>query len=75
MSCQDSKRTRHRQRQAAYEARLRDGIAVYPVALGSPELDALVRLRWLPEAAVGDRARVGEAVASAFREMVHAKIL
>ena len=27
-------------------------------------------LRWLPDAAVGDRVRVGEAVAVAFRDMV-----
>jgi hypothetical protein len=74
MSSDDFKRTRHRQRQARYAARLRECIAVYPVALGSRELDALVRLRWLPEAALGDRVQVGEAVASAFREMVRAKI-
>jgi hypothetical protein len=35
MSCEDSKRASHRQRQARYEARLRDGIALYPVTLGA----------------------------------------
>jgi hypothetical protein len=74
MSCQDSKRACHRQRQARYEARLRAGVALYPVPLRASEIDALVMLRWLPEAAAGDRGRVGEAVASAFREMVRAKI-
>jgi hypothetical protein len=38
-------------------------------------LDALVALGWLADGAVFDRDRVGEALASAFREMVHAKIL
>jgi hypothetical protein len=42
--------------------------------LGVPEIDALVTLHLLPEAAVDDRARVGEAVASAFQEMVRANI-
>jgi hypothetical protein len=32
-------------------------------------------LGWLADGAVFDRDRVGEALASAFREMVHAKIL
>ena len=69
MSCQDAKRARHRQRQARYEARLRDGVALYPVPLGASEIDALVMLRWLPETAVDDRERVGEALATAFREL------
>jgi hypothetical protein len=72
MSCEDSKRERHRQRQAAYEARLRAG---NPAPLGSVEIDALVTLGWLPDRAVFDRDRVGEALASAFREMARAKFL
>ena len=63
-------RARQRQRQARYEARQRAGVALYPVPLGPTELNALVMLRWLPDAAVGDRVRVGEAVAVAFRDMV-----
>ena len=74
MSCQDSKRARHRQRQARYEARLRDGVALYPVPLGAAEIDALVALGWLTDRTVFDRDRVGEALASAFREMVRAKM-
>jgi hypothetical protein len=34
MSCDDSKRARHRQRQARYEARQRAGVALYPAPLG-----------------------------------------
>lgn len=75
MSRQESKRVHQRQRQARYEARLRAGVALYPVPLGAAEIDALVALGWLPDRAVFDRDSVGEAVASAFREMVHAKIL
>jgi hypothetical protein len=66
MSCQDSKRARHRQRQACYEARLRAGVALYPVPLGAAEIDALVALGWLADRGVFDRDRVGEALASAF---------
>ena len=74
MSSEDSERARHRKRQARYEARLRDGVALYPVPLGAAELDALVALGWLPDCVVLDRDRVGEALASAFREMARAKI-
>jgi hypothetical protein len=75
VSHQESKRARQRRRQARYEARQRAGVALYPVPpLGVPEIDALVTLHLLPEAAVDDRARVGEAVASAFQEMVRANI-
>lgn len=66
----ESKRARQRQRQARYEARQRAGVALYPVPLGPTELNALVMLRWLPDAAVGDRVRVGEAVAVAFSDLV-----
>jgi hypothetical protein len=34
MSCDDSKRARHRQRQAAYEARLRDDIGLFSIPRG-----------------------------------------
>jgi hypothetical protein len=74
MSCDDPKRARHRQRQAAYEARVRAGVALYPVPLGAAELDALVALGWLSDSIVLDRDRVGEALASAFREMARAKM-
>jgi hypothetical protein len=49
MSCQNSKRVRHRQRQARYEARQRAGIALYPAPLGAGEIDTLVALGWLQE--------------------------
>jgi hypothetical protein len=76
MSSQDDpKRARHRQSQAAYEARLRAGLRLYPAPLGAAEIDALVALGWLADGAVFDRDRVGAALASAFREMVQAKIL
>jgi hypothetical protein len=75
MSCQDAKRARHRQRQAAYEARQRAGLCLYPAPLGAAEIDALVALGWLADCAVFDRDRVGAALASVFREMVQAKIL
>ena len=70
MLYEDSRRAHHRQRQARYEARQRAGVALYPVPLGATELNALVMLRWLPDAAVGHHVRVGEAVAVAFRDMV-----
>ena len=41
MPCEDSKRVRHRQRQARYEARQRAGVALYPANLGGVEIDAL----------------------------------
>jgi hypothetical protein len=69
MSREDSKRARHRQRQAAYEARQRAGVALYRVPLGSLEIDALVALGWLREGTEIDRERVGEAVAEAIRDM------
>jgi hypothetical protein len=47
MSCEDSKRACHRQRQARYEARLRAGVALYPAPLGAGEIEALVALGWL----------------------------
>ena len=75
MSCEDSERARHRQRQAHTRPAKRAGVALYPAPLGAAEIDALVALGWLPDRAIFDRDRVGEALASAFREMVHAKIL
>jgi hypothetical protein len=71
MSCQASKRALHRQRQARYEARLRDGVALYPAPLGAVEIDALVALGWLREGTETDRGRVGEAVAAAIRDMAY----
>ena len=67
MSCEDSKRARHRQRHAAYEARLRAGVMLCLVPLGSDEIDALVRLRWLPADAECSREQVGAAAAAALR--------
>jgi hypothetical protein len=69
MSREDSKRARHRQRQARYEARQRVGVALYRVPLGSLEIDALVALGWLREGTEIDRDRVGEAVAEAIRDI------
>jgi hypothetical protein len=69
MSREDSKRARHRQRNARYEARVRDGIALYPTPLGALEIDALVALGWLREGTETDRGCVGEAVAAAIRDM------
>jgi hypothetical protein len=68
VSRHESKRARQRQHQARYEARLRAGIALYPVPLGADEIDALVTLNWLPDGAEVDRRRVGEALAAAFQE-------
>jgi hypothetical protein len=42
MSCQDSKRARHRQRQARYEARLRDGIGLFPTPICASKIDVLI---------------------------------
>jgi hypothetical protein len=46
-----SKRKHHlqRARQARYEARMRAGVLLCPVELGSNELSTLIRLRWLPD--------------------------
>ena len=69
MSCQDSKRARHRQRQAAYEARQRAGIGLYAAPLSAVEIDALVALGWLREGTETDRRCVGEALAALVRDM------
>jgi hypothetical protein len=69
MSREDSKRARHRQRQARYEARQRAGVALYPAPLGAAEIDALMAAGWLREGAETDRGRVGEAVAALIRDM------
>jgi hypothetical protein len=71
MSREDSKRARHRRRQAAYEARLRDGIGLFPTPLGASEIDVLVTLNYLPEGAEDNRRRVGEAVAAGIRSLRH----
>jgi hypothetical protein len=69
MSGEDSKRARHRQRQAAYEARQRAGVALYPAPLGAAEIDALIALGWLREGTESNRIRVGEALAAIVRDM------
>jgi hypothetical protein len=71
MSCDDPKRARHRQRQAAYEARLRDGVGVFPTPLRASEIDVLISLNYLPEGGEADRKRVGEAVAATIRSLRH----
>ena len=71
MSCPESKRARHRQRQARYEARLRDGIGLFPTPLGASEIDVLISLNYLPEGVEDDRGRVGESVAAAIRSLRH----
>ena len=70
MSCQDSKRARHRERQARYEARVRAGVMLCLVPLGPDEISALVRLRWLPGGAVCSREQIGTAVAAALRSIL-----
>jgi hypothetical protein len=55
MSCQDSKRVRQRQRQARYEARLRNGIGLFPTPLGASEIDVLISLNYLPEGKTIDK--------------------
>ena len=60
----DAKQVRHRRAQARYEARLRAGIALYPIPLGAREINALVRLGWLTDRAASDPEAVGEAVAA-----------
>jgi hypothetical protein len=69
MSSHDAKRVRHRQRQARYEARLRDGIGLFPTPLRASEIDVLISLNYLPEGAEGDRVRVAEAIAAAIRSL------
>ena len=69
-----SRREAHCQSQRRYEARLRDGIALYPTPLGSNEIDLLITLGWLHEGDEGNRERVGEAAADALRELGRAVI-
>jgi len=59
---------RHCARQAAYEARVRAWL-FYPATLSALEIDCLVALGWLREGSEGDCSHVGEAVASAIRDM------
>ena len=70
MSRQDSKRQRQRERQARYEARQRAGVMSCPVLLGPDEINALVRLRWLPACAECSREQVGAAAAAALRSLL-----
>jgi hypothetical protein len=68
MSPQDAKRARHRQRQARYEARMREGVGLFPPPLRASEIDVLINLNYLLEGAEVDR---GEAVAAAIRSLGH----
>jgi hypothetical protein len=52
-----------------YEARLRDGIGLFPTPLRASEIDVLISLNYLLEGAEADRSRVGEAVAAAIRSL------
>ena len=67
----DRKHRRQRRRQAQYEARQRDGIALYPVPLSAAEIDILIDLRYLREGDEADRERVGLATATAIRSLTH----
>ena len=69
MSRTDSKLLRHRERQARYAARLRDGTAIYPVVLSADDLETLVTLGWLRDGAEVDREQVGVAVAAGIRRL------
>jgi hypothetical protein len=62
-------RVRHRARQRRFEARLRDGVAVYGAPLGAVEINALVALGWLREGAESDRSKVGDAVSALLHDM------
>ena len=70
MSREDSKRARHRQRQARYEARMRAGVMLCLVPLGPDEINALMRLRWLPTGTECSREQVSAAAAAALRSML-----
>jgi hypothetical protein len=70
VSRQQSKQRRQRERQARYEARQRAGVMSCPVLLGPDEIDALVRLRWLPASAECSREQVGAAAAAALRSLL-----
>jgi hypothetical protein len=69
-----SHREAHRETQRRYEARLRDGVGLYPVPLTAFEIDLLIALGWLPEGHERNRDRVGQAVAAAIRELGRAII-
>ena len=69
-----SRKEARRENQRRYEARLREGIGLYPVPLGCREIDLLIALGWLPEGEEANRERVGEAVANALRELGRAVI-
>ena len=47
MSPQDAKRARHCQRQARYEARMREGVGLFPTPLRASEIDVLINLNYL----------------------------
>jgi hypothetical protein len=70
VSRQESKRQSQRERQARYEARQRDGVILCLVPLGPDEINALVRLRWLPANTECSRERVGAAAAAAPRSLL-----
>ena len=73
MSREDSKRARHRQRQARYEARVRAGVGLYPVPLEAIDIDTLIALQWLSEGSEVDRALVGKRIAALVRSLRDAK--
>jgi hypothetical protein len=73
-AAQRRQREAHCQSQRRYEARLRDGVGLFPVPLTNREIDVLVTLGWLPEGEETDRERVGQAVANALRELGRAVI-
>jgi hypothetical protein len=64
VSGHEPKRQRQRERQAAYEPRQCAGMMSCPVVLGPDEIDALVRLRWLPASPECSREQVGAPAAA-----------
>jgi hypothetical protein len=61
---------RQRERQARYEARQRAGVMLALVPLGPDEINALVRLRWLPASTECSHEQVGAAAAAALRSLL-----
>jgi hypothetical protein len=64
----DRRRSAASARQARYRARSRNGRVVVSVEVDERLLDLLVRLRWLREAAAGDRAAIGRALQAMLRD-------
>jgi hypothetical protein len=58
------RKQRHREKQRRYEARQKNGVALFPVPLSAAEIDVLIELHWLPEGGEADREAVGAAVAA-----------